>query len=286
MTVSGPSGFAGYIASGQSFFVLMNDGPQTTEQVIFKNSLRNASYDNSQFFKPAPAKQSTQGASDLKIWLDIVSSNGRAVRTGIGYVDGASNEKDRLYDASTKLDGTTKLYSLINNKPFVIQGRALPHSTDDQIALGFFAAQAGIYSIAIGALQPINSSVPVFLEDKLLGITHNLKESPYQFTAAIGVDDDRFVLKFTDEALSVNPISSLDNNVKIISAENGVLKIKSYQENITHVQVFDLLGRNLLNKKAIQQQEIDLNLATTKQTVLVKIELENGQLITQKVLLK
>lgn len=286
MTVSGPSGFAGYIASGQSFFVLMNDGPQTTEQVIFKNSLRNASYDNSQFFKPAPAKQSIEGTSDFKIWLDIVSSSGKAVRTGVGYVDGATNDKDRLYDASTKLDGTTKLYSLINNKPFVIQGRSLPHSLEDQVELGFFAAQAGMYSIAIGALQPNNSSVPVFLEDKLLGITHNLKESPYQFTAAIGVSDDRFVLKFANETLSVNPVSSLDNDVKVISAENGVLKIKSFQENIEQVQLFDLLGRNVLNKNAIQQQELELNLSITKQTVLIKIELANGQLITQKVLLK
>lgn len=286
MTVSGPSGFAGYIASGQSFFVLMNDGPQITEQVIFKNSLRSATYDNSQFYKPAPAKQATQGVSDLKIWLDIVSSTGRAVRTGVGYVDGATNDKDRLYDASTKLDGTTKLYSLINNKPFVIQGRALPHSLEDQVELGFFTAQAGIYSIAIGALQPINSSVPVFLEDKLLGITHNLRESPYQFTAAIGVADDRFVLKFANETLSVNPISSLDNDVKIISAENGVLHIKSFQENIEQVQLFDLLGRNVLNKNAIQQKELELNLSITKQTVLIKIELENGQLITRKVFLK
>ncbi|WP_276974223.1 choice-of-anchor D domain-containing protein [Flavobacterium filum] len=286
MTVSGPSGFAGYIASGQSFFVLMNDGPQITEQVIFKNSLRSATYDNSQFYKPAPAKQATQGVSDLKIWLDIVSSTGRAVRTGVGYVDGATNDKDRLYDASTKLDGTTKLYSLINNKPFVIQGRALPHSLEDQVELGFFTAQAGMYSIAIGALQPINSSVPVFLEDKLLGITHNLRESPYQFTAAIGVADDRFVLKFANETLNVNPISSLDNDIKIISADNGVLHIKSFQENIEQVQLFDLLGRNVLNKNAIKQQEIELNLLTTKQAVLIKIELENGQLITRKVFLK
>lgn len=285
-TVSGPSGFNGYIASGQSFFVLMNDGPQTTEQVIFKNSLRNASYNNSQFYKPAPVKQSIQAETDFKIWLDIVSSNGKAVRTVVGYVDNATNGKDRLYDASTKLDGTTKLYSLINNIPYVIQGRALPHNLNDQVELGYFTAQAGNYSIAIGAIQPSNSSIPVFLEDKLLGITHNLKESPYQFTSSIGVSDNRFVLKFADEILSVNPISSINNDVKVISGNNGILKIKSIHEVITQVQVFDLLGRNLWYNDAIQEQEIELNLTTTKQAALVKIELANGQSVTRKVLLK
>lgn len=286
MTVSGPSGFAGYIASGQSFFVLMNDGPQTTEQVIFKNSLRNATYDNSQFFKSAPTKNTEQVASDLKIWLDIISPNGKAVRTALGYVENATNQKDRLFDASTKLDGTTKLYTLIDSKPFIIQGRTMPHTLDDQVDLGFFAAQPGMYTIAIGAIKPSNSAIPVYLEDKVLGIIHNLKESPYHFSTALGVNDSRFVLRYTNETLSLDPVENNENEVKVFSPQSGQINVKSISEEIVNIQVFDILGRELLNQKGNNQEIIQLNLTTSNQAVLVKIVLNNGKVMAKKIILK
>lgn len=139
-TVSGPLGFNGFIASGQGFFVLMNDGPATTETVTFKNSMRNVTHANNQFFRQS---NQIQGEEDFKIWLDFIPQNGNPVRTLVGYVDGATNEKDRLFDASTKVDGSSKMYSLIDDKPYIIQGRALPFDKNDSVPMGYNTTTAG-----------------------------------------------------------------------------------------------------------------------------------------------
>ena len=75
-TVSGPAGFNGYIAGGQSFLVNMLDGAAASSTVVFNNSLRDKGQDNSQFYRNSNANrtQNTQ-LEKHRIWLDIIDSN-------------------------------------------------------------------------------------------------------------------------------------------------------------------------------------------------------------------
>ena len=279
-TTSGPLGFNGYIASGQGFFVLMNDGPAATETVTFKNSMRNITHANNQFFRNASV---LNGEEEFKIWLDFIPQNGSAVRTLVGYTEGASNGKDRLFDASTKVDGTSKMYSLIDTKPYIIQGKALPFDENDRVPMGYNTSAAGRFTLAIADIVGLGDK-KVYIEDKLLNIIHDLTISPYVFDSNAGIFDTRFELRYEYETLSNPDFNTIASSV-IAFGSNGLLNVKSTLENISHVSIYDVLGRMLYTQQVQNTNEFVVNTTITKQTIIVQIELENGQLVSKKLIL-
>lgn len=279
-TVSGPMGFNGFIASGQGFFVLMNDGPAATQTVTFRNYMRNIAHANNQFFRNATELNADDS---FKIWLDFIPENGNPVRTLVGYVDGATNEKDRLFDASTKVDGSSKMYSLIEDKPFIIQGRSFPFDENDVVPMGYNTTAPGRFTVAIADVVGLGDK-KVYLDDKLLNIIHDLTLSPYSFDSNSGTFDSRFELRYTNETLSNPDFNQLASSV-IAFASNGQLHVKSSLEKINHVAVYDVLGRVLLSQKGQNSNEFVTNTNFSKQTIIVQIELENGQLVSKKLIL-
>lgn len=279
-TTSGPSGFNGFIASGQGFFVLMNDGPAATQTVTFKNSMRNIAHANNQFYRQS---SQTQGEVDFKLWLDFIPQNGSPVRTLIGYVEGATNEKDRLFDASTKVDGSSKMYSLIDNKPFIIQGRAFPFDQNDVVPMGYNATAFGRFTVAIADVVGLNEK-KVYLQDKVLNSIHDLTASPYVFDSEAGTFNNRFELRYTNETLSNPDFNQVASSV-IAFGSNGQLHVKSTLEKINSVTVYDVLGRLLHSQKGQSTNEFVANTNFSKQTIIVQIELENGQVVSKKLIL-
>ncbi len=279
-TVSGPSGFNGFIASGQGFFVVMNDGAATTETVTFRNAMRNITHTNNQFFRQVGQ---LQGESDFKIWIDLIPQNGSPVRTLLGYVDGATNEKDRLYDASTKVDGASKMYSLIGAERFIIQGRSLPFDQNDVVPMGYNVTAPGRLTVAIADVVGLEDK-KVYLEDKQLNIIHDLTLTPYVFDSEAGTFDGRFELLYRNELLSTPGFAEVASGV-IAFASNGQLHVKSSLEKINNIAVYDVLGRLLLSQKGHGSDEFVVNTNFSKQTVVVQVELENGQLVTRKIVL-
>ncbi|MCA6485447.1 MAG: T9SS sorting signal type C domain-containing protein [Chitinophagaceae bacterium] len=293
-TVSGPTGFNGMIASGQGFFVLMKDGPAASGMVNFNNSMRrntttNASFNNTQFYRNAPDVQTIVGEEEKsRIWLDIVSPQNLVKRTLIGYVETASNEKDRLFDAVTKAN-SLDIYSFVDNdsvQEYCIQGRALPFTDTDSVTLGIKIATAGNYKIAISAVDGLfEQGQPIFLEDNLLNIIHDLRLAPYNFSVDAGRFDNRFVLRYTSESLSNSDIESLNNSV-VVATNHGELTIKSSIDNIQGVMVYDILGRQLFVAKGVNNKEyVASNISMSQQTLIVKIRLENGVVVTRKIVL-
>ncbi|MGL2962850.1 T9SS sorting signal type C domain-containing protein [Flavobacterium sp. RSB2_4_14] len=293
-TVSGPTGFNGMIASGQGFFVLMKDGPAASGSVNFNNSMRrntstNATYNNTQFYRNASVEQTVIGEEEKsRIWLDIVSPQNAVKRTLIGYVETASNEKDRLFDAVTKAN-SLDIYSFITNdavQEYCIQGRALPFINTDTVALGIKVATAGTYKIAISALDGLfEQGQPIFLEDKVLNIIHDLRVAPYSFTVDAGRFDNRFILRYTSENLGNPDFETLNNSV-VVATNHGQLTIKSFIENMQDVTVYDILGRQLFEAKGINNTEfVTSNISMSQQTLIVKIRLKNGVVVTRKIVL-
>lgn len=292
-TLSGPAGFSGYIASGQGFFVQMNDGAATTQTVTFNNAMRNKTYGNSQFYRGT--KNSTDGvrthenAGEIeanRIWIDLVSADGAVSRTLVGYVTGATAAKDRLFDAYGKLDNNQNFYSMIDGEAMTIQGRPLPFDDSDVVPLGLHVTSAGIYKIAIAATDGlfVTSDVNIYLEDKALGIMHDLKQAPYQFNSAIGTADTRFVLRYTNHALGNEGFEAVAGNV-LVAADSQQIAIKSLIEPIAQVGVYDLLGRELFAQSAVGSSELVVKSITAKnQALVVKITLQNGQVATKKIM--
>ncbi|TRX01887.1 T9SS sorting signal type C domain-containing protein [Flavobacterium gawalongense] len=71
----------------------------------------------------------------------------------------------------------------------------------------------------------------------------------------------------------------------LISKDKNELKIKSELENIKRITVFDLLGRKVFDKEAIDDNEFHTsNITLNKQTIIVKVTLTNGKMISKKVI--
>ncbi len=288
-TTSGPTGFNGYIASGQAFFVQMNDGPASTQTVTFNNAMRNKSYGNAQFYRQTvesvEAARNVEGEQDKsRIWLDLVGPTQTVSRTVVGYVDGATFDKDRMYDAHARRDDSQNFYSLINGEPMAIQGRPTPLDPNDKVAVGVNVTAAGTYTIAIAAVDGAFDQTEVYLDDKELGILHNLKQAPYVFLAAAGASDTRFELRYTDSALATADFENT-RGVAVIANQQAI-SVRSYSAPIAEVTVYDIIGRQIVHRAGVNALETELRgIQATQQALVIKIKLQDGVLVTRKIMM-
>ena len=283
--LSGPStpGFSGYIGAGQGFITKMkHTSPTTSSTAVFNNTMRNATHKNNEFFKSAKQQKSLT-SNEGRIWIDLVSSTA-STRSLIAYVNGATNERDQMYDAQADLKSNFRINSLLGPEKLTIQGRLAPFNTNDKVYLAFSTPTNGTYNIAIGAVDGLfeDQNQGIYLEDKQLNIIHDLRLAPYQFTTTQGENIDRFVLRYTNQTLS-NNVFDYNNSVSIYANEN--INIKSSSENIRDIRVYDVVGKTLLNKNKINKNEIILSeLKPTSGLIIIKVILDNGSEITKKVI--
>lgn len=272
---SDPIGVSNIIKSGQAFLVQMIDGTAGSGTINFSNGMRldasNNSYNNSGFFRT-----STNEFEKHRIWLDLIDSNNIASGTLVGYATDATYGFDTFFDAQAAVPAFMKIYSLIGNDVYDIQGRSLPFDQNDQVPLGATFVEAGNYTIALNTIDGLflDSSQNIFLEDKLTNNIHNLKNTPYSFTASAGTFHDRFVLRFTNTILGNEDFED-NNNVTVFANTN--ININSSVETIRSVQIFDLLGRDIAKFDNINNRSFSTqNIKPTQSALLVKVTLING----------
>ena len=285
----GPTGgFNGKIGAGQAFFVKMTDGASGPGAVTFNNTMRtdasNNPYDNSQFYRTNNNEQAQP--EKHRVWLDLIDSDLNTSRVMFGYMQGATNGKDHMYDATTNYTERLKAFTNIeeNEEVFVIQGKGLPFNTKDKISYGIQVPATGTYKIAISEVDGLfkNNSQKVYIEDLLTNVTQDLTASPYTFTADAGTFKNRFLIKFEDQTLSNNDIEYA-NSVIVFGKEQ--LTVKSELLNIQNITVYDVLGKTLIHAKEVNTKEHHLfNLRNTNSPLFVKVTLENGAVVIKKVI--
>ncbi|NUY80337.1 choice-of-anchor D domain-containing protein [Flavobacterium sp. MAH-1] len=268
----------GYVASGQGFFIEAITGTN----LVFNNSMRDKTYGNANFYRnsnmavPAPQKD--------RVWLNLQHAIGLFSQQLICYSDAATLDIDRGYDAVVSNAGNSvSFYSFIAGDKYRIQGRPA-FWTSDIVPLGLKTALPGSYTISIEHAEGIlnDPSTPIYLEDKLLNVIHDLKQGPYVFDIPLGASDDRFQLRYTDSALG-NPVhENPEQNVLVVSSGNDVL-IKSGVENLATVEIFDMVGRLVYSKKDINATEITIPVYVQEQALLVRIELTDGSRTAKKI---
>jgi hypothetical protein len=270
---------SGKIAAGQGFFADIHaDGI-----ITFTNAMRErTTTGNSQFFKTAKTKKVNGEKS--RVWLNLSNSKKAFRQMLVAYVSNATNGFDRAYDAESYTGNEIDIYSIVDNKSLVIQGRALPLDDADIVPLGIAITNAGEYNIAIDEVDGLMTNKTIYLEDKLLNTTHNLTEGSYTFTTASGTFDNRFVLRYTDATLGIKEPTLAENQVLVFTKDKKI-KVNSATQNIDTITVYDLLGRQLIKKDKVNSREFTLsNLVAKQQMLLVKVLLENGETLTKKVL--
>ena len=281
---SGPGVFNGRINAGQGFFVsMLHTSAATTENLTFNNTLRSNSYNNNAFYRTTNSHKDSEDLEKHRIWFDLIAPSGNNVRSLLGYVENATNGSDRLFDAFSSEKLSFNIFSLIDNERMLIQGRKLPFDNKDKVAIGITVPQDGLYKIALSSVDGLflDANQNIYLEDKLLNITYDLRTSPYSFMAKKGNITDRFVMKFTKEA-EENVIKTTN---QVVVYDNNVLTIQSVQAKIKNIEIYDTLGKLIVSKNSIHNTNFEVtNLARTNNLIIVKIILDDNSEEIRKII--
>jgi hypothetical protein len=281
-TGSTPPGYNGKIGAGQGFFVVMNDGTASTQNVTFNNSFRSNAYDNSQFYRTNTAETNTITETN-RIWLNLVNSNNTAATTLIGYISDATYAKDRMFDAGYKVINEISIYSLIDNNPMIIQGRPAPFDDNDIVLLGITIPTNGEYKIAIDQVDGLfeNSNQDIFIEDTYSQVIYNIRQSPYTFTAIAGNYNDRFRLLYKNVLLGTNP--NVDNTTFGFITNNSI-KIQSTVA-LKQIEIFDIAGKLITTYNVNgSSNRYEDNFPYANGVYIAKITLDNGQTVKKKLI--
>ncbi|WP_172441684.1 T9SS sorting signal type C domain-containing protein [Formosa algae] len=276
-----PGSGSDYIASCQGFFVSMRHDATSGTNLNFTNAMRtyDADYTNSEFYRTDTSTQKS------RIWLSFTADETKSYNSMlIGYAQGATNDKDPIYDAVIMDHNIMSIYSLVNEEPLVIQGRSLPFLDTDKVPLGIITLTKDLYTIGISKTDgAFENNQDIYLEDLYENTIHNLKDSAYAFTSEAGTFNDRFILRYQDSTLSVDDVIT-DSSLKIIATENFI-KASTASNTINSIIVYDILGRVLYQANGLNTTQVKLDqLAPTQSPLIVKATLINGTTKTQKVI--
>ena len=275
----------GKVASGQAFFIEAATGlANGTYTANFKNNMRVAG-SNGAFFRVTPTVPNSTTVEKNRIWLNISNTQGGYNEILVGYVTGATNSFDNLFDGKVIAAGNVlSLYSIDAEDNYSIQGRALPFSDTDMVPLGYKTTVAGDFTISLGSFDGLFQSQDVYLIDKLTNTTQNLKNGAYTFTTDIGTFNERFEIHYTATPLAVsNPEN--DANGVVIYTKGKQVNINSAR-SITAVTVYDLLGRVIYTEGQINARAFKTPaLNASNQVLIVKVMLDNHTEATKKIVL-
>lgn len=268
----------GIIQVGQGFYINAYDSGSAS----FKNSQRVNASASTQFFRTSESNSESNETEKHRIWLNLNDATNNYNQILVGYINGATNQVDNAIDGEVLDKSNTMLYNIINDSEYVIQGKGLPFANTDEIALGLKATTAGTYNISLENVDGLFVNQEVFIKDNVTNTIHDIKQSPYVFTTADGVFNNRFKVVFTNAILSNNTFVS-DESV-VVFTQNEELKITASQEMAT-VEVFDMLGRTIYNNNKVNNATLSIaSIANRNQALLVKITLTSGQTIMKKVI--
>lgn len=271
----------GLIASGQGFFV---EG-LTAGMVTFNNSMRVTSGNDNfyRFNQTSPVENATTD----RLWLNLQNEHGAFSQILIGFNEIATNGVDRLFDGKRlSANSFVSFYSLIEDEKYAIQGLA-PFSEDVIIPIGIHVnvVEELPYSISIDNVEGVLMSSNIVIRDKLLNIDHNLTDSEYIFNSEVGEFNDRFEIRFSN-SLSIINFEETVNELIVNRKEQNYLEIfTTNQSIIKNVNIFDILGRQLLDLN-YDKPSVTINLNTVGNSIImVKVTLSDGEILTKKVLL-
>lgn len=273
----------GYIASGQAFFVR----GIANASVVFTNAMR-AKGRNNEFFRTAQSENSEEENPIAefernRIWLNLSNRNGAFSQTLFGYVQGATNGIDNGFDGEAFNHNTISLYSVQSDFRMTIQGRALPFDDNDVVNLGYKSDNASTLQVGIDHTDDFFTDKNIYIKDNLLGIIHDLKNSPYLFETGVGTYNDRFEIVYRQGTLSIsNP--NFDGKSVLIYKKQQAILVNTGSEIIKELAVVDIQGRLLYDKKNITTSQFEINgLPPVDQVLIIKVITQNGIQVYRKI---
>ena len=276
----------GTIQVGQAFIVKATN--TAAANITFNNTMRTVTgtaANADQFFKMVNTKSATASIATEKhrLWLDLNNANGDGLsQLLVGYVDGATNEADNLYDGEEFGTPQTSLTSLLNGKNYTIQGRALPFTDTDTVPLAFKAATNGTYTITLNKTDGVfATNQEVLLKDNVTGTVKNLKTGGYTFTATAGTSNSRFELAYSKSAINAIGVNSAITAVK----KQGVYQVNTDGAIMKEITVYDMQGNEVFKQQNINSTTSALSgLPSARGVLIIKVTTDANQTQTIKII--
>ena len=223
-----------------------------------------------------------------RIWLTLESKANRfASETLVAFTDGATPDFDAGYD-SEQIAKFVSLYSHLENDSSLlgIQTRE-PLSENKEISLGFSTQyeNTDVYTLIIKQLEGvIIEGYTIYLEDHALGTITNLSETNYAFTAANGLYNHRFTLRFIDKNVLDISEASLQQITVSPNPTEGQLTIQSPIIEMNSITIKDMQGRIIKHIHNIVSKSYTLDISETSSAVyFINIETSKGSIIKRVV---
>lgn len=280
-----------FIPSCQGFFVeyandgLVNSitGDISQGSVIFTNEMRvKDGSANSKFFRTRTDDRQT-------LRLDLTTESNAFSQILVSFNSGATNNFDGIYfDAPRTRFTRATIYTMAddNTVPLAIQGRSSSDLNElTSIPLGFYNSINNYtdFKLSISDIQgSFLTTNPIYIKDNLTNSLSDLTKDDYEFQAEIGNDPFRFTILFQNNILDVEK-KIYDNEIVIRKINNGLIEIHSQNELMSQIEMFDVLGRLIINKSTFSDT-IQIKPNTENGVYLFKITIENGIVINKRIL--
>jgi hypothetical protein len=271
-----PLGLApnGFIAVGQGFIAKV---PSGVNSLSFTNSMR-AGNNSNQFLRSSQFERS-------RYWLNLTNQTGFFGQIMVAYMTGATNGYDPSIDGLYINDSQTALTSIVDNQEYVIQGRALPFLPNDAVPLGFKSELAGTYAISLNNFDGFifeTNNQSIYLKDNFTNNIQDLRAGSYTFDTEPGVFNSRFEVSYENFLATENP--SLSSNNLAVYKQNQEIVVNAGEIKLSKVEVYDILGRLLIEKQNINGSEVRLNVGSANQVVLVKVTSDANEVVTKRII--
>jgi hypothetical protein len=256
-------GATGNIASGQGFFIKMIDpaisGATDTNATIAFKPTHQINGANTVLYRGNGAKDKVTKNSKKQNRSWFTFSRGNQVNTLlVGFLEGATNQFDRLYDGFFDTsEESLAFYSLVKKKyKASIQG--LPPLKRDKkvIKLGFTVDEIGEHTIGIQE-EHIDPEYYIYLRDREKKVTVDLRQRSYTFSIdSVGENNTRFKLIYTkkkrkattsskDADPTVTEIDSGDFSVYVDEVKDLIIEYDYDQDNIKEANLYTIRGQRI-----------------------------------------
>jgi hypothetical protein len=265
----------GNIASGQGFFIRTTANTsltfKTTHQIDANNDV---------LYR---GKVSANKKKQNRSWFKF--TRGTKVNTLlVGFLKGASNQFDRLYDAPFDItQESLGFYSLVKKKHKAsIQGLPPLKREKRVVKLGFAVDEIGEHTIAVQE-EHIDSDYYIYLRDREKKITVDLRQRSYTFDIdSVGENNTRFKIiytkkkrKATTSSKEVNPIvtelDSGDFSVYVDEIKDLIIEYDYDEDNIKQAFLYDISGKKIKSfngKSSLNVSELKTGIYIVKALLL------------------
>ena len=286
-TGGGTSSTTSIIGSGQGFFIkAIDDG------VITFKTTHQVAGENDKFYKSTSTINNINKKKG-RSWFTF-NHNDKTNTLLVGFLDGATNDFDKSYDATFDTNQKSMgFYTLVNQiSKVTIQG--LPELKEDEVIveMGYVVDEIGDYSIGIQD-EYIDEDYYIYLLDTEKNVTVDLREKSYDFTIeTIGEDSTRFKVVYTknerntsgkvlaEDSYSVDENDS--KNLTVFVNQGKELMVAYDSETVRKVTLFNVQGREVVTFLGEQTKNIS-NLSAG--VYIVAATLEDNSVLNKKIMI-